>query len=120
MTQDEAPQAATLDWDECIALAGGNAALARDLIGMLRAELPGQREKIRHAFSRSDWQNLWDEVHRLHGSTAYCGVPALRHTAAALEVAIKARDTAAVGEHLVDLDAATRRLLDVTLPESDD
>ncbi len=78
-----------LDISLALEQAGGNADLARELFQMLLNELPALRNSINSAFSGSDSQLLWDSTHKLYGSTAYCGVPALRDTAKALEDAIK-------------------------------
>lgn len=86
-----------LDWSTGIELAGGNTELAQDLLQMLLAEAPRLLAQLEQAAQgQSDLQALWDDAHKLHGSTAYCGVPALRAASAALEQAIKSDSPAEV------------------------
>lgn len=69
--------------------AGGNEELAKELFGMLLRELPELREKLACAIADKNWEAMWDHGHKMYGSTAYCGVPALRATLQTLESAIK-------------------------------
>jgi len=92
--------------------AGGSADLARDLFGMLLADLPDLRDKVNAAFASGDREALWDHTHKIHGSTAYCGVPALREAAHAMEQAIKAGDGADLDTPLAALNSAIDQLLE--------
>ncbi len=78
-----------LDIPKAIEQAGGNPELAHELFSMLLKELPGHKDKLNQAFKDADQQGLWDQAHKLHGSTTYCGVPALQQASKALEEAIK-------------------------------
>ena len=78
-----------LDIPLAIEQAGGNPDLAKELFTMLLKELPEQKHKLNQAFNNADQQSLWDHAHKLYGSTAYCGVPALNAAAKELEGAIK-------------------------------
>ena len=69
--------------------AGDDPTLAKDLLQMLFAELPELLEKLKQAHSDNDHTALWDHTHKIHGSTAYCGVPALRAAAHSMEQLIK-------------------------------
>ena len=69
--------------------AGDDPALAKDLLQMLLAELPELLAKLRQALADNDHQALWDHAHKIHGSTAYCGVPALKAAARDMEHLIK-------------------------------
>lgn len=80
-----------LDIPQAIEQAGGNPDLAKELFTMLLKELPDQKEKLNQAFAKGDNQAIWNHSHKLYGSTAYCGVPALRKAAKELEEAIKAQ-----------------------------
>jgi len=79
----------TVDISLALEQAGGSEELARDLFGMLLNDLPNLKNGLNQAFEQNDAQTLWDVTHKIHGSTAYCGVPALRDAAKALENAIK-------------------------------
>ena len=78
-------------FDENTALekAGGNAVLMRELLAMLVNELPASVAALEQALQQEGKDTLWDLAHKLKGSTAYCGVPALQEAATALEQAIK-------------------------------
>ncbi len=99
-----------LDIPQAIEQAGGNPELAKELFTMLLSELPGQKEKLNQAFAKGDKQAIWDHTHKLHGSTAYCGVPALRKAAKELEEAIKAQ-TDDVSDKIQDVNNAIDDLL---------
>ena len=72
--------------------AGGNEALAKELFGMLLKELPELSEKLNNAITDNNLEAMWDHAHKMYGSTAYCGIPALRATLQSLESAIKEQD----------------------------
>ncbi len=106
-------------FDAAVALeqAGGNEELARDLFSMLLEELPSQQASIKTACKRVCTENaatetLWDPVHKLHGSTAYLGVPALSEAVKAFEDEIKQDNRAQFAEAFKRLDSEIRRLLE--------
>ena len=80
-----------LDIPHAIEQAGGNPDLAKELFTMLLKELPDLKNKLNQAFKSGDQQTLWDHAHKIYGSTAYCGVPALNKAAKDLESAIKSQ-----------------------------
>ncbi|VAX09305.1 hypothetical protein MNBD_GAMMA25-2368 [hydrothermal vent metagenome] len=97
--------------------AGGSEALARDLFTMLLNELPTQRESICLAFQRVSTEGcaldtLWDPVHKLHGSTAYLGVPALKQAIKAFEDKIKGDERNQFASYFKILDAEIQNLLE--------
>ncbi len=59
--------------------------LAKELFGMLIAELPVQRAQLDTAFRASDWTTLRELAHKLRGSAAYCQSPSLEQAATELE-----------------------------------
>ncbi|MCW9025580.1 MAG: Hpt domain-containing protein [Gammaproteobacteria bacterium] len=73
--------------------AGGNEELARELFSMFLNELDEHRQTIKQALEHFKNGNLvdilWDPVHKLHGATAYLGVPSLRRACQELEALIK-------------------------------
>ena len=77
---------------ESIKLAGGNAQLATELFDMLIKELPQHKEKLIAALEKNNVEDIKYSVHKLHGATSYCGVPALRIAAAELENIIDEND----------------------------
>lgn len=96
MTDNLSPQDTMriLDKNQALAQAGGNETLARELFAMLLAELPVLQAQLAQALESHEQEALWDPAHKLYGSTAYCGVPALREAARAMEECIKQQNEA--------------------------
>jgi len=82
-----------------ITLAGGNEQLADELFPMLISELPTHRENLLIAQQENNIYDLKKHIHKLHGGTKYCGVPALLEAAASFEtmVDLKEQDKFASG-----------------------
>jgi two-component system sensor histidine kinase BarA len=99
-----------LDIPHAIEQAGGNPDLAKELFTMLLKELPDLKSKLNQAFSDGDEQGLWDHAHKIYGSTAYCGVPALNNAARELEEAIKAK-TSNIADRIQAVNKAIDELL---------
>lgn len=99
-----------LDIPYAIEQAGGNPDLARELFAMLLKELPDQKHKLNQAFKDGDEQSLWDHAHKIYGSTAYCGVPALNKAAKDLEGAIKSHANN-LADKIQDINKAIDELL---------
>jgi two-component system sensor histidine kinase BarA len=78
-----------IDTDLALERAGGNRELARELYQMLQNELPNYLTTITQHHDSGNFAALLEVVHKLHGSAIYCGVPALREAAAALENHLK-------------------------------
>ncbi|WP_341303311.1 response regulator [Pseudomonas sp. TMP25] len=98
-----------LDADEGLRLAAGKADLAADMLSMLLAGLPADRQTIRQARESGERLSLIERVHRLHGATRYCGVPQLRAACQRSETLLKQNDPAAQ-QALDELEAAIERL----------
>ncbi len=102
-------QSKVLDAEEGLRLAAGKADLAADMLSMLLAGLPGDRQAIRQAREAGERTALIERVHRLHGATRYCGVPQLRAACQRSETLLKQDDPEAQ-QALDELDAAISRL----------
>ena len=98
-----------LDSEEGLRLAAGKADLAADMLSMLLAGLPADRQAIHQAREAGDRNALIERVHRLHGATRYCGVPQLRAACQRSETLLKQNDPVA-SSALDLLDAAIERL----------
>lgn len=81
------------DKDLSLQLAGGKADLAEQMLGMLLKDLPQLCEQANIAAAANDDETLFRAVHKINGSTRYCGVPALGEAADELELLIKAGNT---------------------------
>ena len=100
-----------IDTTLAIEQAGGNEELAKELFGMLLAELPALREKLVLAVENNQLDAMWDHAHKIHGSTAYCGVPALRESIRELENLIKAGDMDAISRQLPAVKSCIEQVL---------
>lgn len=107
----------TIDWELGLKLAGGRKELAVEMIAMLVAELPENRQEIAHAYDIKDFKQLQMLVHKLHGGTCYCGVPKLKAAAAELENALKARQLANIDTLVMQLDQALVDVLEAAAQE---
>ena len=70
-------------------LASSKQQLTEEMLGLLIKELPGFQESINLAFDKEDHKALDHHVHKLHGATAYCEVPALKDALETLEISVK-------------------------------
>jgi two-component system sensor histidine kinase BarA len=102
---------AAVDMALGIRLANGKADLAQEMLGMLVASLPADRDAMHASLATQDIDALLHLVHKLHGATRYTGVPHLQSTAKALEEAIKQQRHAELHSLWVALDAEISRVL---------
>ncbi|TDY02979.1 Hpt domain-containing protein [Thiohalophilus thiocyanatoxydans] len=103
---------ALLDKDQALEQAGGSESLARELFGMLLDDLPVLRQQLQQAIADDRADAMWDHAHKLYGSTVYCGVPALREAARAMEECIKQQNKAELTACFAQLAAEIERLLE--------
>lgn len=75
----------SVDIQLCLKLANHKPALARDMLRMLLAGLEAEKEQINHALNNEHYEELGELVHRLYGSSCYCGVPRLKHISGLLD-----------------------------------
>lgn len=82
---------ATVDIALSLQLANFKPALARDMLKMLLENLPAELADINRAFRNNDFLHLEERVHRLYGSSCYCGVPRLKKISSLLDKLLQAR-----------------------------
>lgn len=101
-------------FDKSLALqqAGNDASLAKELFGMLVKDLPNLKQQMNDACKHNDEQAFWDHTHKIHGGTAYCGVPDLKNACKTLEDAIKAKQKDVIPAALETLNEHIDILLD--------
>lgn len=81
-----------LDIQQSITAANGNASLAKELFAMLLSELEIKLQQIKSSFQSNNMDALKEHIHKLYGATAYCIVPELRNSAAALDKILKEKN----------------------------
>jgi two-component system, NarL family, sensor histidine kinase BarA len=75
----------SVDLALCLKLANHKPALARDMLKMMLESLPLEKAEIQQAAADKDLTRLNDLVHRLYGSSCYCGVPQLKEVSGRLD-----------------------------------
>jgi len=78
-----------IDWDLSLKAANQKVDLAKDMLKMLVASFDEAKANINEAFDKEDLEALTQHVHKLHGATAYCGVPTLKKMANEYETELK-------------------------------
>ncbi len=85
------PSGDVYDRGQALAVTGGNARIADELLSLLLRELPAQEAALLELNAGGDEAGLAELAHKLQGSATYCGTPALKAAALALEHAAQAR-----------------------------
>ena len=67
-----------IDWKLSLKNAGGRDELAKDMLQMLVTSFAESKKIINQQLENRKLEPLVAEVHKLHGATAYCGVPELK------------------------------------------
>ena len=93
----------TVDLELGTQLAGGQAALARELLERLAAGLEESEAGLRRALAKGDDEALLDGIHALNGACRYCGAPRLGLIAESLETRLRTRGRDAVAPLMSDL-----------------
>lgn len=75
----------SVDIQLCLKLANNKPALARDMLSMLLSGLENEKQQINAALENSAFEELGELIHRLYGSSCYCGVPRLKHISGLLD-----------------------------------
>jgi two-component system sensor histidine kinase BarA len=75
----------SVDIQLCLKLANNKPALARDMLSMLLSGLESEKQQINTALANGEFEELGELIHRLYGSSCYCGVPRLKHISGLLD-----------------------------------
>jgi len=100
-----------VNWSKSLQLAGNKEELAEEMLRGLMDELLPAQKRINQAFTKKDYVNLREEVHRLHGACCYSGVTALKNAVAKLESAIAQQLYQNINVHLADTNKEINRLM---------
>lgn len=106
------------DKELALTQAGGSPELALELFEMLIKDLPASQQAMNQAFTEKNKENFWNSTHKIHGGTAYCGVPDLKNACKKLEDEIKSLPSEndlhneVINSTLTDLNHEISRLLD--------
>ncbi len=99
--------------DRSVALqaSGNRIEVAIELLGMLLKTVEEDRQQINRAIENNNLALAKDHIHKLHGSSCYCGVIELRNCCSAMETLITKKMT----EHLPDVHVRFNQAVDVLL-----
>jgi two-component system, NarL family, sensor histidine kinase BarA len=101
----------SIDWQSSIKLANNNKELAKDLLTMFIADLPRASEAIHSAFQQEQYDELLNQVHRLHGASCYCGVTRLKALLSKMEFSVKEKPYQRLTEMLPEFDQEVNNIL---------
>lgn len=99
-----------VDWQQTLKLAANKSSLAKDMLLGLVDSLKSAQNNINQMFTKKDYKNMREQVHRLHGACCYCGVPALKSAVAAVETAIAKKEFDNINFLMVELNKEINRL----------
>ena len=79
-----------LDWDACVRMMQGDAAMARELLSLLASELKETAPLLAKDYANKNTTVLRDTLHRLCGGVCYLKTPQLEHALKMFQEAVKA------------------------------
>ncbi|MES9844916.1 MAG: response regulator [Candidatus Sedimenticola sp. PURPLELP] len=103
----------TRDEAEALRIAGGRKELADEMFQRLLLDIESMGQELKENLEKKDWDELKESAHRLHGSAAVCGVPALKKHVAELEFAAKQRELDKAVNSLAMVEQETKSLFDL-------
>ena len=108
--QQTSPAGISRSIETALQITGGQEALANDLYAQFINELPSEIHRIKIACRKQRWHDLTERAHRLHGSTALCGVRGLNRLIAELELASNRRNPKEANNLLQKIESESKRL----------
>lgn len=96
----------SVDINLSLKLANNKPLLARDMLDMLLKGLPSEQRLINTAFEENNMNQLAELIHRLYGSSCYCGVPRLKHISGLLDKLMQAQQYDEAKSALIGLNHA--------------
>ncbi|PCI66492.1 MAG: hybrid sensor histidine kinase/response regulator, partial [Gammaproteobacteria bacterium] len=79
----------SVDWKLSLRNSNGKEDLAKQMLEMLIQSFGESERKLSYFLKNNDLEKLIAEVHKIHGATAYCGVPLLKELACKYESELK-------------------------------
>ena len=120
----EAASLPAIDATMGVERAFGQADVWRTILDMLVKDLPASMASIEDAYAGQDLEELRKAAHKLHGSSSYCGVPALQNAVKNLELACMKNEPEQIGQWLATLREAATTLQEMVasgnIPNAED
>jgi two-component system sensor histidine kinase BarA len=96
----------SVDISLCLKLANNKPLLARDMLKMMLDGLTCEKAQINQAINDNNNEQLNELIHRLYGSSCYCGVPRLKNICGLLDKLMQARKVSETKEAIHSLNSA--------------
>lgn len=96
----------SVDISLCLKLANNKPLLARDMLKMMLDGLPNEKAQINQAIRDGNDALLNELIHRLYGSSCYCGVPCLKSISGLLDKLLQVNKVGEVKEAIHSLNSA--------------
>lgn len=103
--------ASVVDYQYVLQYARGNHALARQTLRMLKDDLTTRLSDLHRHYSCENWQELTQQVHKIHGAASYCGTQQLKERAAIVEESLKKQQTQHVSGQLTKLHTSMKEVI---------
>jgi len=101
-----------IDWELGARLAGNNLDIANDLLSLLIKNLTQDLQVIKEHYAAEDYSALRQEIHKLHGAVAYCGVPRLKSILSLLESNLKNNIMTSLPSQMDQLETEIKQILE--------
>ena len=97
---------ASVDINLCLKLANNKPLLARDMLKMMLDGLACEKAQINHAVEEGNDALLNELIHRLYGSSCYCGVPRLKSISGFMDKLLQSKEIKDAKEAIPSLNSA--------------
>lgn len=100
-----------IDWALALKLANNKPELAKEMLTFFVADLPQFQHSINQTYANANYEELQQQVHKLHGASCYCGAPRIKSMASELETALKRHNKKIVGQLVNALDDEIKKVI---------
>jgi len=102
------------DYAQAIRIAGNSETLANKIFNQLLGTLPDTQNRIGRLHAQKNWEELWQEVHKLRGSVSACSTPALLRAVQQLELAIRDQNQDKTSAGVARIEHEIKRLVEAS------
>lgn len=92
-----------VDIQECLKLSNQKSDLAKDMLSMLIDSLEADQAAIQSALDQGNLTSAQEVIHKLYGSSCYCGVPSLREISGKADKALQKHQSGDISSELQEL-----------------
>ena len=102
----------SLDYERSLELAAGNESLFKQILEILKRDIPEQRQHLRDALDDQDLDRLGALAHKLHGVTCYASLPKLRRLVVAFQQTLTTASSDSLASSVDELDSELAAVLE--------